>query len=327
LKSQIVNYSDSENLTPNLRLLTSKSVFLYLKFNEKMHTILIEPTENPKVIKFVADYNLIPGSLELDRDSDISEIPLAQELFNYPFVERIFITANFVAVAKQDTVEWEHVAESLKNVVEDELLANPRIYLQKKKEMYQIYAEMTPNPNVMKFVSNKMLMDGFVEVKSRDKADGVPMAQAIFKEFEFTKEVFISDNFVAVTKDDSVEWHQVMMTVRALIAEHLQNGGEISNLEPQKHENPVEKIINRDYTDEEQKISDILNEYVAPAVENDGGKISLMEYDKENKTAKMLLQGACSGCPSSTATLKGGIENILKQFVPELVERVEAVNG
>ena len=327
MKSQIVNYSDSENLTPNLRLLTSKSVFLYLKFNEKMHTILIEPTENPKVIKFVADYNLIPGSLELDRDSDISEIPLAQELFNYPFVERIFITANFVAVAKQDTVEWEHVAESLKNVVEDELLANPRIYLQKKKEMYQIYAEMTPNPNVMKFVSNKMLMDGFVEVKSRDKADGVPMAQAIFKEFEFTKEVFISDNFVAVTKDDSVEWHQVMMTVRALIAEHLQNGGEISNLEPQKHENPVEKIINRDYTDEERKISDILNEYVAPAVENDGGKISLMEYDKENKTAKMLLQGACSGCPSSTATLKGGIENILKQFVPELVERVEAVNG
>jgi hypothetical protein len=99
-----------------------------------MRTVLIEPTENPKVMKFVADYNLIPGSLELDRNSDISEIPLAQELFNYPFVERIFITANFVAVAKQDTVEWEHVAENLKNVIEDELLANPRIYLQKKKK-------------------------------------------------------------------------------------------------------------------------------------------------------------------------------------------------
>ncbi|SDM24335.1 NifU family protein [Chryseobacterium taihuense] len=292
-----------------------------------MRTILIEPTENPKVMKFVADYNLIPGSLELDRDSDISEIPIAQELFNYPFVERIFITANFVAVAKQDTVEWEHVVESLKNVIEDELLANPRIYLQKKKEMYQIYAEMTPNPNVMKFVSNKLLLDGFVEVKSRDEANGVPLAQAIFKEFDFANEVFISDNFVAVTKDSSVEWHQVMVTVRALIADYLQNGGEISNIEAQKHENPVEKIINRDYTDDEQKISDILNEYVAPAVENDGGKISLMEYDESTKTAKMLLQGACSGCPSSTATLKGGIENILKQFVPDLVEKVEAVNG
>lgn len=292
-----------------------------------MHTILIEPTENPKVMKFAADYNLIPGSLELDRDSDISEIPLAQELFNYPFVERVFITANFVAVAKQDTVEWEHVAESLKNVIEDELLANPRIYLQKKKELYEIYAEMTPNPNAMKFVSNKLLIDGFVEVKSREESAGVPLAQAIFTEFDFAKEVFVSDNFVAVTRDNSVEWHQVMMAVRGFIAEYLQTGGEISTIEAQKHENPVEKIINRDYTDNEQKISDILNEYVAPAVENDGGKISLMEYDESTKTAKMLLQGACSGCPSSTATLKGGIENILKQFVPNLVERVEAVNG
>lgn len=292
-----------------------------------MRQIIIEPTENPKVMKFVADYNLIPGSVELDRTSDISEIPLAQELFNYPFIDRIFITANFVAVAKQDAVEWDMVAENLKNIIEDELLANPRVYLQKKREMYQIYAEMTPNPAVMKFVSTKMLMDGFVEVKSRDEAADVPLATAIFNEFDFAKEVFISDNFVAVTKNVSVEWHEVMVAVRAFIAEYLQNGGKISNLQPEKHESPVESLINREYTETEQKISDILNEYVAPAVEGDGGKISLMEYVAETKTARMLLQGACSGCPSSTATLKGGIENVLKQFVPELVENVEAVNG
>ena len=292
-----------------------------------MRQIIIEPTENPKVMKFVADYNLIPGSIELDRTSDITEIPLAQELFNYPFIERIFITANFIAVAKQDTVEWDHVVGSLKNIIEDELLANPRIYLQKKREMYQIYAEMTPNPAVMKFVSTKLLMDGFVEVKSHDEAAEVPLAEAIFNEFDFAKEVFISDNFVAVTKKVSVEWHEVMVAVRAFIAEYLQNGGKISNLEPEKHESPVESLMNREYTETEQKISDILNEYVAPAVEGDGGKISLMEYVAETKTARMLLQGACSGCPSSTATLKGGIENVLKQFVPELVENVEAVNG
>lgn len=292
-----------------------------------MRQIIIEPTENPKVMKFVADYNLIPGSIELDRTSDITEIPLAQELFNYPFIERIFITANFIAVAKQDAVEWDHVVGSLKNIIEDELLANPRIYLQKKREMYQIYAEMTPNPAVMKFVSTKLLMDGFVEVKSRDEAAEVPLAEAIFNEFDFAKEVFISDNFVAVTKKVSVEWHEVMVAVRAFIAEYLQNGGKISNLEPEKHESPVESLMNREYTETEQKISDILNEYVAPAVEGDGGKISLMEYIAETKTARMLLQGACSGCPSSTATLKGGIENVLKQFVPELVENVEAVNG
>lgn len=292
-----------------------------------MRAIIIEPTENPKVMKFVADYNLIPGSLELDRNSDIKEIPLAQELFKYPFVERVFITANFIAVAKQDGTDWETLVEPLKTVIADELEANPRIYLQKKNDEYIIYAEMTPNPMVMKFVSNKPLMDGFIEIKSRDQATEVPLAKAIFDEYDFAKEIFISDNFVAITKNVSVEWHEVMVTVRAFVSEYLQNGGAVSNLTPQKHESPAASIMNRDYTADEQKISDILNEYVAPAVEGDGGKISLMEYDPETKTAKMLMQGACSGCPSSTATLKGGIENILKQFLPDLVEKVEAVNG
>ena len=292
-----------------------------------MRTIIIEPTENSKVMKFVADYNLMPGSLELDRTSDVSELPLAKKLFVYPFVERIFITANFIAVAKQDGVEWDNVVEPLKEIIEAELETNPRVYLQKEKEVQQVFAEMTPNPMVMKFVSTKILLDGFVEVKSKDDAAEVPLAKAIFNEFDFTKEVFISDNFVAVTKNVSVEWHEVMVAVRTFITEYLQNGGEISNATPQKHESPVENLMNREYTETEQKISDILKEYVAPAVESDGGKISLMEYVPETKTAKMLLQGACSGCPSSTATLKGGIENLLKQFVPELVEKVEAVNG
>lgn len=292
-----------------------------------MKHIIIEPTENPKVMKFVADYNLIPGSLELDRNSDISEIPLAQELFKYPFVERVFVTANFIAVAKQDGVDWENVVEPLQGIIAKELDANPRIYLQKQKEEYMIYAEMTPNPMVMKFVSSKTLMDGFIEVKSQEDAAEVPLAKAIFEEFDFAKEIFISDNFVAVTKNVSVEWHEVMVTVRAFVSDYLQNGGAISNVTPQKHESPAAGIMNREYNADEQKISDILNEYVAPAVEGDGGKISLMEYDADTKTAKMLLQGACSGCPSSTATLKGGIENILKQFLPELVENVEAVNG
>lgn len=292
-----------------------------------MRQIIIEPTANPKVMKFIADYTLIPGALELDRTSDISEIPLAQELFNYPFVEKIFITANFVAVAKEDVVEWDMVAENLKNAIEDQLLENPRIYKQKKKELFPIYAEMTPNPAVMKFVSQRFIVEGFIEVKNREEAEEVPLAKAILDEFEFAKEIFISDNFVAVTRDDSVQWHEVMVPVRGFIAEYLQQGNKVSNIAPQQHDNPVEKLINREYTEDEQKISDILNEYVAPAVENDGGKISLLEYDKDTKTAKMLLQGACSGCPSSTATLKGGIENVLKQFLPDLVEQVEAVNG
>lgn len=292
-----------------------------------MQTLIIEPTENPKVMKFVTDYQLIPGSVELDRETDNSEIPLAQELFKFSFVEKIFITSNFIAVAKQDGVEWEFLAESLKIVIKDQLQANPRIYAQKAKQQSHIFAEMTPNPSVMKFVSDKDLLQGFVEVKNRMEAENIPLAKIIFDEFNFAKEVFISDNFVAVTKDDSVQWHEVMVGVRDFIGSYLQNGGAISNVAPQNHESPVSQIMNREYTATEQKISDILTEYVAPAVESDGGKISLMEYVPETKTAKMLLQGACSGCPSSTATLKSGIENILKQFVPEFVENVEAVNG
>ncbi len=292
-----------------------------------MRQVTIEPTANEKVMKFVAEYTLIPGSLEFDRSSDVADIPLAQELFKYPFVDKIFITANFIAVAKQDSVEWEHIAESLREVIQDQLLEHPRIYKEKKRELFPIYAEMTPNPAVMKFVSQRYIVEGFLEIKSKDQAAQIPLAQALFDEFTFVKEVFISDNFVAVTKDHSVEWHEVMVPVRSFIADFLQAGNKVSLIAPQKHESPVEQLINRDYTENEQKISEILTEYVSPAVENDGGKISLLEYNAETKTAKMLLQGACSGCPSSTATLKGGIENILKQFLPDMVEKVEAVNG
>lgn len=292
-----------------------------------MRKVTIEPTANEKVMKFVAEYTLIPGSLEFDRSSDVADIPLAQELFKYPFVDKIFITANFIAVAKQDSVEWEHIAESLREVIQDQLLEHPRIYKEKKRELFPIYTEMTPNPAVMKFVSQRYIVEGFLEIKSKDQAAQIPLAQALFDEFTFVKEVFISDNFVAVTKDHSVEWHEVMVPVRSFIADFLQAGNKVSLIAPQKHESPVEQLINRDYTENEQKISEILTEYVSPAVENDGGKISLLEYNAETKTAKMLLQGACSGCPSSTATLKGGIENILKQFLPDMVEKVEAVNG
>lgn len=292
-----------------------------------MNTIHIEATENANVMKFVADYTLIPGGVELHRDSDISEIPMAQELFKLPFVSMIFITANFVAIEKTNDVEWDMVAESLKELISDELLANPRVYRQiTKKEVFPLYAEMTPNPSVMKFVSPKLILDGFVEATRREDANDIPLAKAVYEQFDFITNVFISDNFVAITKNNSVEWHEVMNPVRSFVAEYLQNGGIVSEKEPQKHENPVKKIINREYSDDEQKIADIIAEYVSPAVENDGGKISLIEYDAETKTAKMLMQGACSGCPSSTITLKNGIENLLKQFVPELVENVEAVN-
>lgn len=292
-----------------------------------MHQIIIEPTENKKVMKFVTDYTLIPGSVELDRNSKITDLPLAQALFQFPFVDKIFITANFIAIAKQDSVDWEFVVEGLKEIIEKELQTNPRIYTKKESTEIQVFSEMTPNPNVMKFVASKILLEGFLEIKTKESAVLVPLADEVFQNFSFVKEVFISERFVAITKDNSVEWHDVMIKLTQFISDFLNAGKTISNALPESHEKPVVNIIERDYTETEEKISHILAEYVAPAVEGDGGKISLISYDELTKTAKMLLQGACSGCPSSTATLKGGIENLLKQFLPELVEHVEAVNG
>jgi Fe-S cluster biogenesis protein NfuA len=292
-----------------------------------MKKLIIEPTSNERVMKFVADYNLVEGSIELERDSDYSNFPLAQDLFNFPFVSKVFVTANFVAVAKEETVSWEDVVHSIKNTIEDNLLAHPAMFLEQKKVPLMMYAEMTPNPAVMKFVGNTLILDGFVEVKSIDNAADVPLAHAILTHYSYAKEVFISDNFVSVTKNSSVEWHEVMVELRAFIVEYIQKGGPISNKIAATHEEPAKLVINRDYTEIEEKINQILLEYVAPAVENDGGKISLMEYNEETKTAQMLLQGACSGCPSSTMTLKNGVENILKQFLPDVVEHVIAVNG
>ncbi len=291
-----------------------------------MREVYIETTPNPNILKFVTDYSLVSGSLELDKNSDVSEIPLAQTLFQFPFVEKIFITANFIAISKQEMVDWELVSDALRDMIETELKINPEIYIKKDKIDFPMFAEMTPNPQVMKFISQDILLDGFVEVSSLEESAGIPLAKAIFEKYDFVTKVFISDNFIAVTKDDSVEWHSVMMEMKDHIENFIRSGKELCSIQPQQHEKPVQELIQRNYSENEQKIADILAEYVAPAVSRDGGKISLTEYVEETKTAKMLLQGSCSGCPSSIVTLKNGIENLLKQFVPELVEHVVAEN-
>lgn len=212
----------------------------------------------------------------------------------------------------------------MKETIAKELTDNPRVYLQSQKEQPTIFAEMTPNPQVMKFVSIKPLIDGSLEVKNPTEAIGVPVAEALFGKFNFIKEIFISDNFVAITLQDTAQWHNEMVEVRGFINDYITSGGVITTITPQKEEKNT--IQNKSFTDIEVKIIDILDEFVAPAVEQDGGKISLIEFDEPTKTAKMLMQGACSGCPSSTATLKNGIENLLKQFLPNVVENVVAVN-
>ena len=289
--------------------------------------ITIQPTTNPKVIKFVAESPLIDGSLELDRNSDVSHIPLAQELFRFPFITRLFITANFIAVAKEDFVEWSMVEESLKEIISQNITQYPAIILTKKEENTLFYTERTPNPQVVKFVSEKQIIKGFLEVKSPEDSRNIPLTKELFKNFAEISEIFINDNYISITKTKEADWDSIMPSIQKSLDEYFQNQQKAEKISGIVEKYQAQSFNNRGFTEMEEKINAILQEYVAPAVESDGGKISLIEYDEETKTAKMLLQGACSGCPSSAVTLKNGIEKVLKNFLPDVVESVEAING
>lgn len=189
-----------------------------------------------------------------------------------------------------------------------------------------VYAEMTPNPKTMKFVANKYLLvpGDSAEFTSLAEAKGFsPLAEEMFQ-FPFVKGVFLAANFVTVTITDNMSWDFVQMELREFIKDHLQDGKEVLIQMPQPK--PVELKFNdgpaKEYAPSEydDAIRDLLDEYVRPAVENDGGAIDFRSF--EEGTVTVVLKGACSGCPSSTATLKGGIETLLKQHIAAVKEVV-----
>ena len=188
---------------------------------------------------------------------------------------------------------------------------------------YSIYAESTPNPEVMKFVANRMLADKSIEITSLAEAKNISIAEELLK-FPFIKSLFISSNFISITKIESTKWEDIAMQLRVFISEHLNSNGiknyteNISNVKSHKKIDQIDTSIKTNYSKEEKEIKSILDQYIKPAVESDGGAITL-NYYKDNIVC-VDLQGACSGCPSSTSTLKGGIETLLKQKInPDIV--------
>ena len=205
--------------------------------------------------------------------------------------------------------------------------------MSENKAAITVYAESTPNPKVMKFVANRAIIKGdSVEFMNIDEAKNAPLAIKLFH-FPFVKEVFIARNFVSLTKFDMMEWDDIVMEIREFIREYLADGSAVveetqeqaSNGEAQEFVQNTEQVKQEDLGEIEMRIVEILEEYVTPAVESDGGNIRFISYEKGK--VSVLLQGACSGCPSSTVTLKQGIENILKKMLPTLVNEVVAING
>jgi len=219
--------------------------------------------------------------------------------------------------------------------------------VQDQKVPVSVYAEMTPNPSVLKFVANKRIIElDSIEFKNIEEAKPSPLASKLFH-FPFVKEVFITGNYLAITKYDIVEWDEITMELRELIRDFLaegntvldesalRSGGSDGTQEGDADEAPQEVLsANQPHPNEkpkdlwepiDHKIVELLDEYVRPAVASDGGNIKFLDH--QNGVVSVLLQGACSGCPSSTMTLKQGIEQMLQQMLPGQIKSVQAVNG
>jgi Fe-S cluster biogenesis protein NfuA len=187
-----------------------------------------------------------------------------------------------------------------------------------------IYTELSPNPNSMKFVLNfELAPDGLTfdypsiaATLEEDKAS--PLASDLFQ-FPFVRRIFIASNFITITKDDETEWEDVVYDIKKFIKIYFEQNNPVFN------QKTIEKntfIVDVNDSPAVSKIKKALDEYVRPAVESDGGAINFASFDEVTGLVKVYLQGSCSGCPSSTVTLKDGIERLLKTMVPEVKEVV-----
>lgn len=197
-----------------------------------------------------------------------------------------------------------------------------RIMIKTGNPVISIYTEMTPNPETLKFVANKLLYPGkSADFQTEESAAASPLATQLFA-FPFVKAVFIASNFVTITKTNDIEsWQDVVPSVKQFLKEYLEEGNAIINeemLASRKQESS--NVVLADDDDVVKRIKELLENYVKPAVEMDGGAIQFLSY--ENGTVNLLMQGSCSGCPSSMITLKAGIEGMMKRMIPEVKEVV-----
>jgi Fe-S cluster biogenesis protein NfuA len=303
-----------------------------------LFNIKVQPTSNENIVKFITKSFLTQAkSFEFSNIDEAKSSPIAQQLFHLPFVKTVYISQNFIAIEKYNIVSWDDVQEDVAESISDYLSSGKEVILESetsKKVPVTIYAESTPNPSVMKFVANKPLADGIFEFKNIDEAINAPLATALYS-FPFVKEIFISANYVSVMKYNVAEWQEISMEIREFIRVYIEEGKPILNDEILLKENQNETSnVSEDngnkadnFSEIEKEIISILDEYIKPAVASDGGHIAFDSFDESSKTVRVILQGACSGCPSSTITLKNGIETMLKEMLNGRVNTVEAING
>lgn len=296
--------------------------------------ITIKETQNPAIIKFeFQDFITKNQNYEFKNIDETKNSPLAQKLFYLPFVKTVYISGNFIAIERFSIVEWSDVKDEVAQQISDFIADGGKIIIEEqsfvKKIPITVYSETTPNPFTLKFVVSRMVTKKAIEFKNIDETAASPLAKELFK-FPFVKEIFIDENYITITRYEIATWDEITLELRTFIKQFIENGGTVVD-ESLIVENPnqeKQQIANFDNLDTtSQQIINILEEYVKPAVAADGGNILFDSYDEKTKNVKVILQGSCNGCPSSTFTLKNGIENMLKNMLHDNEIVVEALNA
>ncbi|MDQ5928704.1 MAG: iron-sulfur cluster scaffold, mitochondrial, partial [Bacteroidota bacterium] len=251
-----------------------------------MTKITIRETQNPTILKFeFEDFITKNDSFEFKNIDETKNSPLAQELFYLPFVKTVYISGNFIAIEKFSIVEWEDVKDAVAEQIEAFVEKGGTIINieenKTKKQPITVYGETTPNPSALKFVVSRMLTKNAVEFKNIDQTNASPLARELFK-YAYVKEVFIDENYISVTKYDFISWDEITLEIRTFIKEFIENGGTVldESLVSATIKDETVKEANFDSLDEtSQKIINILEEFVKPAVAADGGNIAFESFD------------------------------------------------
>ena len=295
--------------------------------------IIIKETQNPTILKFeFPDFITQNENFEFKNIDEAKNSPMAQQLFYLPFVKTVYISGNFIAIERFSIVDWNDVKDAVAEQIEEYVKSGGKILLEEasniKKSAITVYGETTPNPTTLKFVVSRRLTKNAFEFKNIDETKASPLAKELFQ-FPFVKEVFIDENYISITKYDVASWDEITIEIRTFIKEYIENGGiaieeTFAEADTKQEKQQIKNFDNLDTTS--QQIINILEEYVKPAVAADGGNILFDSYDEDSKRVRVILQGSCNGCPSSTFTLKNGIENMLKDMLNDQAIVVEAVN-
>ena len=295
-----------------------------------MNTYIIKfkETSREEELEFYSNKLLIDKRHTFNTIDEAKNFPLVQQIFYLPFVKKVVLNKKSVYIEKLNILKWEEVQDELCKQLSEFLNNGGKVsnIENKTKTPITVYAESTPNPNVMKFVLNKQLFKEVHEFKNVDDTKNAPIAQSLFN-FPFVKEVFLDFNFISITLNSKYDWNENVMEIREFIRSYIQDGNNIidensiKNI-PSKLDLNIEKL-----DDISKQIIEIIEKHVKPAVASDGGNIVFESYEKDTKNVNVILQGACSGCPSSTVTLKNGIENMLKQMLPGMIHEVNAINS